>query len=111
MSCPNTSSILTFLQDTVIYKQQQILLLGSKKVMKAEEAVITKRKQEDKKKSDSEQKKAELVRDLVSYVKSGDTIEYKGQLQKLYWEHRKKGLKSKEAWEQAKRDIARLNIS
>jgi len=75
--------------------------------MQVEEIVI-KRKQDDKKKSDSEQKKAELIKDLVSYVKSGETIEYKGQLQKLYWKHRKKGIKSKEAWEQAKRDIARL---
>lgn len=76
--------------------------------MKVEEVVITKRKQEDKKKNDSDQKKAELMRDIVSYVKSGGSIEYKGQLQKLYWKHRKKGLKSKEAWEQAKRDISHL---
>ena len=75
--------------------------------MQVEEIVI-KRKQRNNKKSDSDQKKAELIKDLVSYVKSGDTIEYKGQLQKLYWKHRKKGLKSQEAWKQAKRDIALL---
>ncbi len=75
--------------------------------MKTEEVGL-KRKQRNNKKSDSDQKKAELMKDLVSYVKSGDTIEYKGQLQKLYWKHRKKGLKSQEAWEQAKRDIALL---
>lgn len=73
--------------------------------MKTEEIVI-KRKQRDDKKSDSEQIKTELMKDVVSYVKSGETIEYKGQLQELYWKYRKKGLKPKEAWEKAKRVLS-----
>ena len=75
--------------------------------MKTDE-VITKRKQRNNKKSDLEQRKKKLIEDVVSDVKSGETIEYKGQLEKLYWKHRKKGLKSQEAWKQAKKDIALL---
>ena len=71
--------------------------------MQVEEIVI-KRKQDDKKKSDSEQKKAELLRDLVSYVKSEESVDYKRQVQELYWKYRKKGFKPKEAWEKAKED-------
>lgn len=50
--------------------------------MKTEE-VITKRKQGGNKKSDLEQRKKELLKDVVSYVKSEESVEYKRQVQKL----------------------------
>lgn len=73
--------------------------------MKTEETIME-RKQRDNKKGDFEQIKAELIKDVVSYVKSGGTVEYKRHVQELFWKYRKEGLDSKEAWEKAKRFLS-----
>ena len=45
-------------------------------------------------------------KDIISFVKSPDTVENKMEIQKLYWDYRKKGLNPKEAWEKAKRGLS-----
>lgn len=57
-------------------------------------------------KIDRYQIRKQVLKDVVSYVKSGESVEYKKQIHELFWKYRKEGLDPKEAWEKAKRGLS-----
>ena len=50
----------------------------------------------------NKQIKAELMKDIVSYIKTRDAVENKGRVQELFLRCRKIGIDPKTAWERAK---------
>jgi len=62
--------------------------------LKVEEIIIRRRKPNEK---NLEQVKKEVI----TFVKSAVPVEYKKEVQELYWKYRKKGLRPKEAWKKA----------